>query len=332
MAVPDERFDWLCDLYKTIRVPAYLTVIDIAGLVKGASGGEGLGNAFLSHIQAVDGIYHMVRAFSDEEVIHVEGEVDPIRDMEIIHDELRLKDVQFLERALDIAKKGLRGNEHDKQKKFEVDTVQKLYDWVTVDKKDIRQGDWNAKEIEIINPLQLLTAKTVVYLVNLSETDFIAKKNKWLPKIKAFIDSKGLGDPLIPFSGALECRLSAMSTAEEKTAELARIGTTSNLNKIILAGYNALQLCYYFTAGEKEVRAWTVRRGTKAPGAAGVIHSDFERGFIMAEVMKYDDLKELGNEAAVKAGGKYRQCGREYVVEDGDIIVFKFNVTAAKKK
>jgi len=329
--VPDDRFDWLCDLYKTVRVPAYLTVIDIAGLVKGAADGEGLGNAFLSHIQAVDGIFHVVRAFSDEEVIHVEGEVDPIRDLEIIHEELRLKDVQFLERALDAAKKAARCSEHDKVKKFELETVQKLYEWITMEKKDIRQGDWNSREIEIINPLGLLTAKTVVYLVNLSEPDYIARKNKWLAKIKAWIDTKGMQDPLIPFSGALESRLSTMG-AEEKVTELARVGTTSNMPKIILAGYNALQLCYYFTAGEKEVRAWTIRRGTKAPGAAGVIHSDFERGFIMAEVMKYDDLKELGNENAVKGAGKYRQCGREYVVEDGDIIVFKFNVTASKKK
>lgn len=208
--------------------------------------------------------------------------------------------------------------------------MQKLLDWV-LSGKDIRQGDWAAKEIEVINPLQLLTAKTVVYLVNLSEPDYIAKKNRWLPKIKAWIDAKGCSDLLIPFSGALESRISTMGP-EEKAAELARVGTTSNMPKIITAGYNALQLMYYFTAGEKEVRAWTVRRGTKAPAAAGVIHSDFERGFIMAEVMKYDDLKELGSEAAVKGAGKNRQCGREYVVEDGDIIVFKFNVTASKKK
>jgi obg-like ATPase 1 len=330
VAVPDARFDWLCDLYKTIRVPAYLTVIDIAGLVKGAADGEGLGNAFLSHIQAVDGIYHVVRAFSDEEVIHVEGEVDPVRDLAIIHEELRLKDQQFLERHLEVAKKAMRCHENDKARKLELETIQKIYNWVVEEKREVRHGDWSAAEIEIINPLQLLTAKTVVFLVNLSEADFIAKKNKWLAKIKAWIDEKSPGDPLIPFSGALETRLVEMGP-EAKAAELAKIGTASSLPKIILAGYNALQLVYYFTAGEKEVRAWTIRRGTKAPGAAGVIHSDFERGFIMAEVMKYDDLKELGTENAVKAAGKYRQCGREYVVEDGDIIVFKFNVTNAKK-
>lgn len=331
MAVPDSRFDWLCDLYKTVRIPAYLTVIDIAGLVKGASNGEGLGNAFLSHIQAVDGIYHVVRAFSDEEVIHVEGEVNPIRDLEIIHEELRLKDEQFLERALEIAKKAMRCAENDKVKKFEYETIVKVHEWVAGQKRDVRHGDWSGKEIEVINPLQLLTAKTVVFLVNLSEPDFIAKKNRWLAKIKAWIDEKSPGDPLIPFSGALESRLVGLEQAE-KDAELAKLGTASAMSKIILTGYNALQLVYYFTAGEKEVRAWTIRKGTKAPGAAGVIHSDFERGFIMAEVMKYDDLHELGSETAVKAGGKYRQCGREYVVEDGDIIVFKFNVTASKKK
>lgn len=331
VAVPDDRFDWLCELYKTVRIPAYLTVIDIAGLVKGAADGEGLGNAFLSHIQAVDGIFHVVRAFSDEEVMHVEGEVDPVRDLEIIHEELRLKDVQFLDRAVELAKKALRGAEHDKAKKFELETVQKLHDWVAVEKMDIRQGDWTGKEIEIINPLGLLTAKSVVYLVNLSEADYVARKNKWLPRIKAFIDGKGCSDPLIPFSGALESKLSTLGP-EEKAAAAKAAGAPSAMPKIIVTGYQALQLQYYFTAGEKEVRAWTVRKGSKAPEAAGVIHSDFERGFIMAEVMKYDDLKEHGSEVAVRGAGKYRQCGREYVVEDGDIIVFRFNVTAPKKK
>lgn len=334
VAVPDARFDWLCAEYKPkSKVPAYLTVIDIAGLVKGASSGQGLGNAFLSHIRAVDGIFHVVRAFSGEEVVHVEGEVDPTRDLDIIREELRLKDAEFLTKAVETARKGIRGHENDKARKFELETLEKLLAWVEEGRREVRHGDWSAKEIEeVINPLQLLTAKSAVYLANVSEEDFARKKNKWLPKIKAWIDAHSAGDPLIPFSGAFEQRFSTMDEAER--AELAKGSgaVVSALPKIIHAGYQALQLQYYFTAGADEVRAWTIRRGLKAPQAAGVIHSDFERGFIMAEVMRYADLKELGDEASVKAAGKYLQKGRDYVVEDGDIIYFKFNVGNSKKK
>lgn len=332
VAVPDARFDWLCKHYKPAsKVPAYLTVIDIAGLVKGAAAGQGLGNAFLSHIRAVDGIFHVVRAFSGEEVVHVEGDVDPVRDLEIIREELRLKDAEFLTKSLEAAKKALRGHENDKARKFELDTLEKLYDWVEVKKREVRHGEWEAKEIdEVINPLQLLTAKSAVYLANVSEEDFIKKKNKYLPKIKAWIDANSPEDPLIPICGHFEHRMSVLD-AGEREEQLKQLGTASSLPKVILAGYQALQLCYYFTAGADEVRAWTIRRGTKAPQAAGVIHTDFERGFIMAEVMRYADLHEAGDEAAVKANGKYLQKGREYVVEDGDIIYFKFNVGAKKK-
>lgn len=335
VAVPDARFDWLCATYKPASmIPAYLTVIDIAGLVRGAAAGEGLGNAFLSHIRAVDGIFHVVRGFAGEEIVHVEGEVDPIRDLEIIREELRLKDVEFLKKQLELAKKALRGHETDKARKFEVDTLEKLLSWVDEQGKSVKHGDWSAKEIEeVINPLQLLTAKAAVYLCNVGESDYVARKNRWLPKVKAWIDQHSAGDPLIAFSGALEARLAPLPLAE-RSAELAQLGENvqSAMNKIVLAGYSALQLQYYFTAGEDEVRAWTIRAGTKAPQAAGVIHTDFERGFIMAEVMHYPDLHEQGSEAAVKAAGKYLQKGKEYVVEDGDVIFFKFNVTNSKKK
>lgn len=333
VAVPDTRFDWLCAQYQPkSKVPAYLTVIDIAGLVKGAAAGQGLGNAFLSHIRAVDGIFHLVRAFGGEEVVHVEGEVDPTRDLDIIREELRLKDAEFLTKAVEAARKGLRGHESDKARKFELETLEKLYAWVEESKREVRHGDWTAKEIEeVINPLQLLTAKSAVYLVNVSEEDYIRKKNKWLPKIKAWIDANSSGDPLIPFSGTLEHRLSTMEGAQREQ-QLKELAVASALPKIICAGYQALQLIYYFTAGADEVRAWTIRRGNKAPQAAGVIHTDFERGFIMAEVMRFGDLQELGDESAVKGAGKYLQKGREYVVEDGDIIYFKFNVGNSKKK
>lgn len=324
VAVPDIRFQWLCETYTPAKqTPAYLSVIDIAGLVKGASTGQGLGNAFLSHIKAVDGIFHMVRAFSGEEIVHVEGDVDPLRDMQIIRDELRAKDQEFLYKAIEIAKKGLRGHEQDKIKQFEIETLQKIWEILVNQKKDVRHGEWSNKEIEeIINPLQLLTAKPIVYLINISEDEFKAKKNKWLGKIKTWIDENSAGDMLIPISAEYEIKL------QEQPMDVA----SSSLPKIITTGYQTLQLIYYFTAGEDEVRAWTIRRGTKAPQAAGVIHTDFEKGFIMAEVMHYTDINELGSESAVRAAGKYLQKGKDYVVEDGDVIYFKFNVSSNKKK
>lgn len=345
VAVPDARFEWLCESFKPAsRVPAYLTVIDIAGLVKGAAEGLGLGNAFLSHIRAVDGIFHVVRAFSDEDVMHVEGDVNPIRDLDIIVEELRLKDAEFLAKHVEIAKKALRGHESDKQKQFEFATLQKVHDWVVVEGRQVRHGDWTAKEVsEVINSLQLLTAKSVVFLVNVSEKEFLEKKNRWLAKIKAWIDEKSPGDVMIPFSGALEGKLGPLpqdqhaeiikEALETNKVPIPSTPITSILPKIITTGYAALQLMYFFTAGPDEVRAWTCRKSSKAPQAAGVIHTDFERGFIMAEVMRYEDLKEAnGSEAAVKANGKYLQKGKDYVVEDGDVIFFKFNVTGAAKK
>ncbi|CAG8650079.1 4030_t:CDS:2, partial [Acaulospora morrowiae] len=329
VAVPDSRFDWLCDLYQPAsRVPAYLTVIDIAGLVKGASNGEGLGNNFLSHIRAVDAIFHVVRAFSEKDVIHVEGELDPVRDLEIIHRELRLKDIEFLSKKVEdlekvTARVGKGGSSADKAKKEELEITQKVLDLVKEDNKDVRAGHWNNKEIAVINTLQLLTAKPVIYLVNLSEKDYIRKKNKWLAKIKTWIDENNPGDLLIPISASLEYRLSLLPANEEKESLCKELETQSALPRIIVAGYQALQLIYFFTCGPDEVKAWTIRKNTKGPQAAGVIHTDFEKSYILAEVMKFDDLKELGSENAVKAAGKYSRKGKEYVVEDGDIIDFR---------
>lgn len=325
--VPDPRFEWLCELYKpTSRVPAFLTCIDIAGLTAGASTGAGLGNAFLSHVRAVDGIFQVVRAFDDDEVTHVEGDVDPLRDMEIIQTELRLKDIEWVEKHLDGLKKTGRslGNSSlaDKARKEEIATVEKIYKVLTVDNKDVRKADWTNKEIDVVNGLQLLTAKPVTYLVNLSEKDYIRKKNKWLPKIKGWIDEHNPGDPLIPFSVALEERLTSM-TDEEQEEEQKKIGAQSALPKITQAGYASLHLIRYFTCGPVEVRAWTIRRGTKAPQAAGVIHSDFENKFVCGEIMSYEDLHEHGSETAVKAAGKLRQQGKPYEMVDGDIAYWK---------
>lgn len=356
--MPDERFDWLCSVYKPAsKVPAFLTVIDIAGLVKGASSGAGLGNAFLSHIRAVDGIFHVVRAFSDDDVTHVEGEVNPIRDMEIIHEELRLKDEEFLTKHVDNLEASLKrqGKSADKNKVFECETAVKALAAIR-EKKDVRLVEWNNREVEVLNTLTLITAKPVVYLVNMSEKDYIRRKNKWLAKIKAWVDqhsstplSEDANDayskpPIIPFSCKLEYTLTTMTDASEKEKYLQTMAEAyledaskadsvkSILPRIITTGYQALNLCYFFTAGPDEVRAWTIRKGIKAPQAAGVIHTDFERGFIMAEVMSFADLKETGTEAACKAAGKYLQKGKEYVVTDGDVVYFKFNVTASAKK
>ncbi|XP_006459209.1 hypothetical protein AGABI2DRAFT_134686 [Agaricus bisporus var. bisporus H97] len=325
--VPDVRFDWLCDVYKPAsKVPAHLTCIDIAGLTAGASTGEGLGNAFLSHVRAVDGIFQVVRSFDDDEITHVEGDVNPIRDMEIIQNELRLKDIEWVEKALENMKKTTRSLNStslaDKARKEELATVEKVYKVLTVDEKDVRKAEWTNKEIDVVNGLSLLTAKPVTYLVNLSEKDYVRKKNKWLAKIKAWIDENNPRDPLIPFSVALEERLISLSP-EEKKEEEQKMGTTSALAKITQAGYSSLELIRYFTCGPDEVRAWTIRKGTKAPQAAGVIHSDFENKFVCGEIMSYDDLKEHGSEPAVKAAGKLRQQGKPYEMVDGDIAYWK---------
>ncbi|CAD6197047.1 unnamed protein product [Caenorhabditis auriculariae] len=334
VAVTDTRFDWLVNHYKPAsKVPAFLNVTDIAGLVKGASEGQGLGNAFLSHVSACDALFHLCRAFDDDDVTHVEGEVNPIRDLEIISDELFAKDMQFVEGPLDKVEK-LVTRANDKTKKVEFDTLARVKQCL-VEKKPIRLEAWNEKEVEVLNKHLFLTAKPIVYLVNLSEKDYIRKKNKWLAKIKAWIDLKDPGAVLIPFSGAFELKLLDMPE-DEREKYLKEQETSSNLDKIVHTGYKALQLEYFFTAGEDEVKAWTIQKGAVAPKAAGRIHTDFEKGFIMAEVMKVSDLMELGDEAKVKAAGKYRQQGKTYVVQDGDIIFFKFNagagLTAAKKK
>jgi obg-like ATPase 1 len=323
--VPDRRFDWLVDVFKPASVvPANLAITDIAGLVKGAASGEGLGNAFLSHIRAVDGIFHVVRIFESSDITHVEGALDPVRDMDIISEELRLKDVEMLEAHYDKIEKEFKRASKDKSKQDELAFVKKLVEWVRDEKKEVRFGDWSAREIEWLNDLQLITAKPVVYLVNMSEDDYFKKKNKWLARIKQYIDSKQKDQAIIPFSGALETKLLEMSEEEQK-AYLEANKATPAVPKIIKTGYAALRLIYFFTCGEDEVRCWTIRQGTKAPQAAGVIHTDFMNGFICAEVMAFVDFKEHGSESAVKAAGKYRQEGKNYTVLDGDIMFFKAN-------
>ncbi|KAJ6894867.1 hypothetical protein NC652_028572 [Populus alba x Populus x berolinensis] len=354
--IPDERFEWLCQLFKPkSEVSAFLEIHDIAGLVRGAHQGQGLGNSFLSHIRAVDGIFHVLRAFEDPDIIHVDDIVDPVRDLEVISAELRLKDIEFIERRIEDVEKSMKRS-NDKQLKIELELCQKVKAWLE-EEKDVRLGEWKAADIEILNTFQLLTAKPVVYLINMNEKDYQRKKNKFLPKIHAWVQEHG-GETIIPFSCILERTLADMLPDEAaKYCEENKL--QSCLPKIIKIGFSAINLIYFFTAGPDElydalspkhvlnfqwpwhltikaycafVKCWQIRRQTKAPQAAGTIHTDFERGFICAEVMKFDDLKELGSESGVKAAGKYKQEGKTYVVQDGDIIFFKFNVSGGGKK
>ncbi|KAH6646659.1 P-loop containing nucleoside triphosphate hydrolase protein [Truncatella angustata] len=324
--VPDERYDWLCEKYNPkSRVPANLTVYDIAGLTKGASTGAGLGNAFLSHIRAVDAIFQVVRCFDDAEIIHVEGDVNPVRDLDIIAEELRLKDIEFVEKALENQKKKTRqGGQSLEQKKLreEQDTIEKILAWLQ-DGKDVRKGTWSPKEVEVINPLFLLSAKPVVYLVNLSEKDYIRKKNKHLPAIAAWLKEHAAGDPILPLSVCFEERLTQFETEAEAAEECKKLGVDSALGKIVTTMRKAMGLGSFFTTGTDEVRQWTIRLGIKAPQAAGVIHGDFEKTFIQVIVYNFNVLKELGDESEVKSKGKIMTKGKDYVVEDGDILLIK---------
>ena len=337
-AVPDERYDFLCNMWKPpSEYPAYLHVTDIAGLVRGAAEGAGLGNDFLSHISAVDGIFHVVRAFDSEEVIHVDDSVDPVRDLETIQAELCAKDMQYLKKAVEQEKLDVKKNPTMKLSALFISTMDKVEEMLT-NNLPIRNGEWTTPEVLMIKEKlgRLITTKPIVYLVNLSKKDFIRKKNKWLVKIHTWIKEHG-GGVMIPFSVEFEQDL--WDVREDVDATKAFLdsveGAKSALPKMVVQGYKELNLIYYFTAGEKEVRCWTLYEGSLAPQAAGVIHSDFERGFIKAEVVAFDDFKALAKGkgmAEVKAAGKYRQEGKTYVVKDGDIIHFQFNVTAQKKK
>ena len=331
--IPDARFEKLVKIYKPAsEVPAQLHVRDIAGLVRGASGGEGLGNAFLSHINECDGILHMVRVFEDDPddtpITHVEGELDPVRDLEIIFDELVLKDLEavtkLIEKYKPIVARGI-----DKTKKEDMEHLEKIKAHLD-ERKQIRCGEWTNKEKDFLNTMQLLTAKPAVFLINMSEKDFSRKRNKWLKPLKDWIDNQ-TGEPMIPFSAQFESGLTMMSPQEAK-ASCEAAGCESVINKIITTAYHAINLIYYFTAGEDEVKCWTIQRGWTAPKAAGRIHGDFEKGFICAEVIHWEDFDQLESEAKCRETGKLSQQGRTYEVLDGDIILFKFNVSKGGKK
>jgi obg-like ATPase 1 len=317
--IPDERFTKLCEKYKPkSKIPGTLTIFDIAGLVPNAHKGEGLGNAFLSNIQAVDGLFHMVRAFDNPEIVHTEGEIDPIRDLETIATELIFKDLDQCERRIADLQKIINRSGDDQSKK-EIEVLLKVKALLD-EKRWVKDEDWLPREIEYLNSNLFFTAKPVVYLINMSKENYETKKNKWLLKIKDWVEKRCPGI-IIPFS-----------VEYEQECEKNQGKGNSAMDKIIKTGYHVLNLIHFFTAGEDEVKCWTILSGTKAPGAAGTIHTDFEKGFICAEVMKYPELMELGSEHAVKAAGKYKQHGKEYQVEDGDIIFFKFNPPKSSKK
>jgi len=317
--------------------PAYLQVTDIAGLIKGASQGEGLGNAFLSHIQAVDGMYHIVRAFDNDEVLHVDDSIDPVRDLNTIQSELCKKDLDILGKTI-IAEEAIVKKAGGKYKMLPLftSTTAKIKELLEND-KPVRDGEWTSAEIELINEkIRLITTKPTIYLVNLKMKDYLRQKCKYLPPIAKWVTEHG-GQPtdVIPFSVEFEEKLESVKEDKEKLAEfLKEIKVKSRLDKIITEGFTKLGLQYYFTAGEKEIRAWTIKKGCLAPQAAGAIHGDFERGFIKAEVVAYQDFHDLceGNKsmAPIKSAGKYRQEGKTYVVQDGDIIHFQFNVAPKK--
>ena len=318
--VPDPRLQALAKIVQPEKiVPTTIEFVDIAGLVAGAAQGEGLGNKFLSHIREVDAIAHVVRCFEDENVIHVVGKVRPAEDIEVINTELALADLDSVEKAVHRAEKGAKGGNKDDIKLRELLT--RVRDQLN-NAKPVRAMGLSDDEQRLLKPLCLLTDKPLMYIANVAENGF--SKNPLLEQVEAI--AKTEHTVAVPISAAIEAELSGMST-EDKQEFLKEMGLDEpGLNRVIRAGYKLLGLQTYFTAGVKEVRAWTVRIGASAPQAAGVIHTDFERGFIRAEVTAYEDFIKFKGEAGAKEAGKLRLEGKEYIVQDGDVMHFRFNV------
>ena len=327
VSVPDERLDVLCDMYTVGSkvppiVPAVIEFVDIAGLVKGASKGEGLGNKFLSNIREVDAIVHVVRCFENDNIIHVEGSVDPIRDIETINTELIFSDMEMVERRLAKTQKELKGN---KSLQGEVDFLEKLLSHLDSG-KCARALECDDDEKSILSTIDLLTSKPIIYAANMSEDDFAGgiDSNEQLKAVEKFAAEEG--SEVLPICAQMEADIAEMDD-DEKLMFLSELSLeTSGLDRLIQKSYSLLGLISFLTAGEKEVRAWTIRKGLKAPQAAGKIHTDFERGFIRAQVVAFDDLKAEGSLANAKVKGLVRTEGKEYVMKDGDVVEFLFNV------
>lgn len=321
--VPDYRIDKLAEMYHPKKVTrAYIEFVDIAGLVKGASKGEGLGNKFLSHIREVDAIVHVVRCFEDSNITHVEGSIDPIRDIETINLELILSDIEILDRRIDRTKKAMKG---DKTLAAELELLERLKVHME-EGKSARAFEATEEEDKILADIALISRKPVIYAANVAEDDFVKgiENNKYVNIVKDFALTEN--SQVMPVSARIEEEISQLE-GEEKAMFLEEMGMSeSGLDRLIQASYTLLGLISYLTAGEPEVRAWTITKGTKAPQAAGKIHTDFERGFIRAEIVAYEDLMECGSMSAAKEKGLVRSEGKDYVMKDGDIVLFRFNV------
>ena len=320
--VPDERLDVLAKMYNPQKIThAVIEFVDIAGLVKGASKGEGLGNKFLSHIREVDSIVEVVRCFEDSNIVHVDGSINPVRDIETINLELVFADLETIEKRIEKAKKMLKS---DKKYQFEIDTLEKIKATLE-DGKPARTMDFTDEEIEIVNSMLLLTMKPILYVANVSEEQLGNLENdKNIEQVRKYAETENA--EVIPLCVKIEEELTILE-GEDKKEMLHELGLEeSGLDKVIKASYDLLGLMSFLTAGEPEVRAWTIKKGTKAPAAAGKIHSDIERGFIRAEIVSYNDLIREGSMQSAKEKGLVRSEGKEYIMQDGDIVLFKFNV------
>lgn len=323
VAVPDSRLDVLAEMYHPEKyTPAVIEFVDIAGLVRGASKGEGLGNKFLSHIREVDAILHVIRCFEDENIIHVDGSIDPIRDLETINLELIFSDMEVLERRMDRTRKAMKG---DKTLAKELEVLERVYAALE-EGKCARTVELSDDEREVLADTPLLTLKPIIYVANVSEDEAGSEPtgNEMYMRLKAHAESEHA--EVIPICAGIEAEIAELP-ADEKKVFLDDLGIKeSGLDRLIKASYSLLGLISYLTAGPKEVRAWTITKGTKAPQAAGKIHSDFERGFIRAEIVAFDDLMKCGSMTAAKEQGLMRSEGKDYVIADGDIVLFRFNV------
>ena len=323
VTVPDSRLDVLAKMYDPEKyTPAVIEFVDIAGLVKGASKGEGLGNKFLSNIREVDAIVHVIRCFDDENIIHVDGSINSLRDLETINLELIFSDIEMIERRIDRTKKAMKG---DKSLASELELFEKLHAALS-DGKCAREVELDADELGYLHDTPLLTLKPVIYVANVCE-DEVSGEPTSNPNYMALKEqAEREHSQIIAVCAQLEAEIAELE-GDEKAMFLEDLGIAeSGLDRLIKASYSLLGLISFLTAGPQEVRAWTITRGTKAPGAAGKIHSDFERGFIRAEIVAFDDLMSCGSIAAAKDAGLYRSEGKEYVMNDGDVVLFRFNV------
>lgn len=323
ITVPDERLNKLAELVKPQRVvPNTIEIVDIAGLVKGASKGEGLGNQFLGNIRTTDAIIHVLRCFDDGNVVHVDGSVDPVRDKEIIDTELQLKDLDtVVKRVQKVEKQAKTGNDKEAKRSYEILSVVKSH---LESGKSARTAPITEEDFEFISDLSLLTVKPILYVCNVDEAS-VTTGNAYVDRVRDAVEDEDA--EILIISAQIEAEIAQLDSYDERQLFLEDLGLTqSGVNKLIRAAYKLLNLATYFTAGVQEVRAWTIENGFTAPQAAGVIHTDFEKGFIRAEVIKYDDFIQYGSEAAVKEAGKLGVEGKTYLVQDGDIMHFRFNV------